>query len=236
MSESQDSPFPPIASRNHTIGLLAIIAVLTWGGAYSVAKHGAGHSHHLGIIYLEMMIQEYLILAYVVWGVRRHGGSLGQLVEGRWTRVWDFGRDVLLAFGFWIGSVMCLAPLIWVLRVNQSANPVRFFTPLSRLELALWVFNSMTAGFCEEIIFRGYLQRQFIAWSGKPALGIILSALVFGGGHAYQGARRTILLAVFGALLGILAYARQSLRPGMMAHAWQDALFGVVNRALMLRH
>ncbi len=236
MSEPQGSTFPPIASRNHTIGLLAIIAILTWGGAYSVAKHGAGRSHHLGIIYLEIMIQQCLILAYVVWGVRRHGGSLGQLIGGRWTRVEDFGRDVLLAIGFWIGSIICMAPLALVLRINHGANPARFFTPLSRLELALWVLNSMTAGFCEEIIFRGYLQRQFIAWSGKPALGIILSALVFGGGHAYQGARRTVLLAAFGAMLGILAYARQSLRPGMMAHAWQDALVGLANRTLMLRH
>ncbi len=68
---------------------------------------------------------------------------------------------------------------------------------------------ALTAGICEEILFRGYLQRQFIAMTGNPALGILLSAVIFGGAHVYQGAKQAILLGVYGAMFGALAY-RQS--------------------------
>jgi hypothetical protein len=36
------------------------------------------------------------------------------------------------------------------------------------------------------------------------------------------------VIAVFGSLFGILAYWRKSTRPGMIAHAWQVAVIGIV--------
>ena len=46
-------------------------------------------------------------------------------------------------------------------------------------------------------------------------VGIALSAVIFGAGHAYQGWRNATLIAVGGALAGALAYWRKSVRPGM---------------------
>ena len=63
--------------------------------------------------------------------------------------------------------------------------------------------------------------------------GILLSAATFGAAHAYQGFRMTILIAVYGAMFGILAYWRGSIRPGMIAHTWQDTLNGVL--AMLMR-
>jgi membrane protease YdiL (CAAX protease family) len=111
--------------------------------------------------------------------------------------------------------------------VDRSVNAVRFLAPQSRVEIILWMLVALTAGFCEETIFRGYLQRQFLALSGKPILGILLSAAAFGVAHAYQGAKRAFILGVYGAMFGILAHRRHSLRPGIMTHAWQDALSGL---------
>jgi uncharacterized protein len=233
MSEPYDSRYQPIASRNHAIGMLAIIAVLTWLGALSVARHTAKPWPHRTWLYLEMMIEEGLILAYVAWGVRREGGSLRQLIGGRWARLWDVGRDVLVALGFWIAALIGMGILGLALRLNRGANPALFLAPRSRTEIVLWVLTSMAAGFSEEIVFRGYLQRQFLAWSGQPVAGILLSAVIFGGSHAYQGAPRAAILAAYGAMLGLLAHRRQSLRPGMIAHAWQDTVFGLTSRFLV---
>ena len=36
-----------------------------------------------------------------------------------------------------------------------------------------------------------------------------------------------IVIGIFGAFFGILAHFRKSLRPGMMAHAFQDSLSGI---------
>jgi hypothetical protein len=43
-----------------------------------------------------------------------------------------------------------------------------------------------------------------------------------------------ILIALYGAMFGILAHWRGSVRPGMIAHAWQDSLSGVT--AAVTRH
>jgi hypothetical protein len=86
---------------------------------------------------------------------------------------------------------------------------------------------SVTAGLCEEFVFRGYLQRQFTALTRNAGLGIALSALVFGVGHLYQGTLQMLVIAIYGAMFGTLAYFRKSLRPCMMAHAWQDTLSGL---------
>jgi len=229
MSEPQAIPSPPVASRIHTIGLLAIIAAWTWFGVITAAKlrANAGPRPPLMVAYWASAIFEWLIVAYVVAGVRRHGGSLRELIGGSWGRARGFWRDVLVAFVFWIVALLCLGALRFALRVNRGVDAVRFVAPQSKVEMITWVVLSLTAGFCEETIFRGYLQCQFLAWSGKPSLGILLSAAVFGLGHVYQGAKQAIIIGVFGALLGILAQRRRSLRPGIMVHAWQDTIFGL---------
>jgi hypothetical protein len=86
---------------------------------------------------------------------------------------------------------------------------------------------ALTGGICEEALFRGYLQRQLIAFTGSVPVGLILSAIVFGAGHAYQGVRSAALIAIYGLMFGLLAEWRKSVRPGMIAHAWQDTLSGL---------
>ena len=59
--------------------------------------------------------------------------------------------------------------------------------PPARLEMFLWILLSVTAGICEETIFRGYLQKQLHAWLKSAPIAVVLSAAAFGAGHIYQG-------------------------------------------------
>jgi membrane protease YdiL (CAAX protease family) len=77
---------------------------------------------------------------------------------------------------------------------------------------------SVTAGICEETIFRGYLRRQ-LAWTRSAPIGVLLSAALFDAGHVYQGARATVAIGLYGLMFAILAEARRNLRPGIMTHA-----------------
>ena len=92
---------------------------------------------------------------------------------------------------------------------------------------------SLTAGFCEELIFRGYLQRQFAALTNSVWAAIVLQGLSFGAAHGYQGWKLMVVIAVYGSLFGVLVQWRRSLRPGMMTHFIQDGLWGVVAGYLM---
>lgn len=100
--------------------------------------------------------------------------------------------------------------------------------PANGREIAAWTLLCLMVGFIEEFIFRGYLQRQFIGWArGSVAAGVCGSAVIFGAAHAYQGARGMVLIAVFGALFGLLAHHRGSLRAGIIAHGWHDWITGL---------
>jgi membrane protease YdiL (CAAX protease family) len=100
--------------------------------------------------------------------------------------------------------------------------------PANGREIAAWALLCLLVGFIEEIVFRGYLQRQFIGWArGGVVVGVLASAIVFGSAHAYQGVRGMVLLTVFGALFSLLALHRGSLRAGIFAHAWHDLIAGL---------
>ncbi len=89
----------------------------------------------------------------------------------------------------------------------------------------------LLVGVAEELVFRGYLQQQFTAWSrGAAAGGVVFSAIMFGAAHGYEGVRAMFLLAVFGALFSLLALFRRNLRAGIFAHSWHDAIAGLTGR------
>ncbi len=70
-----------------------------------------------------------------------------------------------------------------------------------------------SAGFGEEIIFRGYFMRQFVKFFGETkvamVLNIILLACFFGFMHSYQGITGQIVTAIVGAILASIFYLRK---------------------------
>jgi uncharacterized protein len=164
--------------------------------------------------------------------------SLRALINGRWTNLGEFLHDSLYAATLWICALTVLGAGAKVMHLDQAGNldsmrkQLGFLTPGTHLELARWFCSSATAGFCEEIIFRGYLQRQLATFCNSTLIGVLLSAAIFGASHGYEGAARMLLIGIYGLMFGLLAWWRKSLRPGMMAHMWHDAFSGVILRML----
>jgi len=75
--------------------------------------------------------------------------------------------------------------------------------------LVVWA----TAGFGEEIIFRGYFMRQFVKFFGDSKVGIILNivlfACFFGFMHSYQGITGQLVAGFVGSLLALIFYLRK---------------------------
>ncbi len=119
----------------------------------------------------------------------------------------------------------------------EAVRALAQLAPANGREIAAWTLLCLLVGLVEEIVFRGYLQRQFIGWArGHVAAGVLFSAIVFGSAHAYQGARSMVLLTVFGALFSLLALYRRSLRAGIFAHAWHDLIAGLALALLRSSH
>ncbi len=94
--------------------------------------------------------------------------------------------------------------------------------PQTWLEILVWVAVSITAGICEELAFRGFLQRQIHALSGNIVVAVLGQGVVFGMFHAYQGWRNVVVISVLGIMFGMLAAWRKNLRTNIIVHSWAD--------------
>jgi CAAX protease family protein len=235
--ESPPSPFPErrlIAPVWHTAIVLFVLIAASLAGSRGLHPV-TGHSKLPQ--YLSTMTWEWALTVFVYLGIRKRM-KLRDLIGGRWADAGDFLLDVIIAAGFWLAAVAVLGAGAKLMHLDQSGKfdalrrTIGFLIPGTSLELFVWCCVSATAGICEEIIFRGYLQRQFAAATGSMLAGVLLSATVFGAAHGYEGGPRMLLIGVYGLMFGLLAWWRKSLRPGMIAHAWHDAISGAVLRLL----
>ena len=104
------------------------------------------------------------------------------------------------------------------------------FLPENWQELRHFSFVAITAGVCEEIIFRGFCIQYFLAWNQDNLLGtwlaILLPAFLFSVGHVYQGywaVLKTFLMAI---LLGWVFILSQSLWIPILLHFLVDMISG----------
>ncbi|HEY1866296.1 MAG TPA: CPBP family intramembrane glutamic endopeptidase [Candidatus Acidoferrales bacterium] len=217
----------------HTALLIGFFVLMAAGGAalqYGARGRAGLVPHRPAVIplYVSLLVAEWG-LVYYVWkgGLRRTGITLLQFVGGRWDSVRAVFQDLLLAFGIWIlwkGITLSWVRWLW----TGHAASISPLVPRGVAEAVLWVLLSISAGISEEFAFRGYLQRQLRAFTGRPSLALFLQVIVFGIAHGYQGIRACLLIAIYGALLTLLALWRKSLRPGMIAHAWTDIAGGLL--------
>jgi uncharacterized protein len=222
-SESSNSG---VASTWYTVVVLCLMLGISFLGAHFNLSGAFGAHGHVPM-YLLVILTEWLTVALIRLGLRRRGLGLSDLVGGTWVRPVHILRDLGLGIAFFIiVGVLLLQGLTYLLKIDTPES-LREMMPQTWFEMVLWVLMSLTAGFCEEVIFRGFLQRQFAALTRSIIGGILLQAIVFGLSHGYQGWKLMLLISIYGMCFGLLAQWRRSLRPGMFAHALEDALGGL---------
>ena len=221
VAQSASDRYPQVASPVHTILVLAVLGGWSFWHKISAEELSVAANPNRIRFYLETVVYEWLLFVLVV---ARPSSSFSEIIGVSFSQVL---LDIGIAVAFWIVAALLLWIFGWLLRVAALGRNVSML-PQRCIELTVWIALSITAGICEETIFRGYLQRQFMALTKSAPVGILLSAATFGAAHAYQGSRMMILIALYGAMFGILAYWRGTVRPGMISHAWQDSLNGVL--------
>lgn len=100
--------------------------------------------------------------------------------------------------------------------------------PRTPHEKSIFAGLSVTAGICEELVFRGFLIHTITAASGSIALATVLSTVVFGWMHTYQGVKGAVGAGVLGAILAVPVLVTGSILPSAVAHAAIDVLAGIV--------
>jgi uncharacterized protein len=107
--------------------------------------------------------------------------------------------------------------------------------PVNFLEYLPYSALAITAGVCEEFVYRGFAIAAF-SKTGLPSwLVVIISAILFGLAHAYQGRGGIISTGIFGVLLAIGRLEFDSLIPVMMWHAGLDLAAGIAAPKYLLK-
>jgi len=244
----------PIAPVWHTLLLIAGIAVLSIEGARELSgpNAAAANSNKLST-YATTVAAQLLMLGWVYFGMRLRKIPFRTLFGDLSGGIKSFFLDLGIAAMFWMSSLIVLmtAAVAWLITdaaihhrplippggkaappdpaQQQLVHTLTALAPSNGREIAAWALVCIMAGLIEELIFRGYFQRQFRAWSrGAIAGGVVFSALMFGAAHGYQGVRNMVMLTIFGGLFSLLAVFRRNLRAGMFAHAWHDFVVGLL--------
>ena len=227
----------PIAPVWHTLLLAVGVLAVSILGLRMRAHSATLATRHLRE-YLLTLAWEWSLALAVLWGLSLRRIRLRTLL-GPWPtggKAWL--EDTKFALAFWAASALLLSLAGMLLKLAHFDLPqgtIAALAPANLGELLLFLALSLSAGFCEELLFRGYFQQQFARLAhGRLRVGIAASALLFGCAHLYEGAAGVILITIFGVMFSLLARNRGSLRPGMIAHAWHDALSGLV--LFLLQH
>ncbi len=217
--ETEDFP-----SNWRSVAIVTTVLIVIAIAANSAAHAGGGNPDRLRI-YLSAMAAEWGGVYYIRHVARSRGSSLGALIGG----VWSLGsvvRDILIAAGFWV--VVRIVLFGTQMLVHPTTAVTNNLLPQTPLESIVWVALAITAGTCEELMFRGFLQRQLLTLTRSAVLAITAQAALFGLTHLYQGWRPVVSITIYGLLAGVLAHWRRNLRPGIIAHAWQDVAAGLL--------
>jgi uncharacterized protein len=225
VSTTADSVTGPIAPWWHTMLVLAPLAVSSVASWY---QHGFPNANLPDMSsrlsgYFTVLAEEWFIVLLIWLALRRRGLSFGTLVSSRWQTPAEFFKDLGLAVGFLVVAI----PLVGFLAHLIGGSTVANITPKTGFELTVFLALGATAAFAEELIFRGYLIRQFHAWTSSRVFAVILQGVIFGLAHGFYHSRMLVIM-VEGCLLGALVTWRKSLRPAMLAHGLQDDLLGLL--------
>ncbi|GHE13053.1 CPBP family intramembrane glutamic endopeptidase [Klenkia taihuensis] len=196
--------------------------------------------------YLRLLVLEWgLSLLVLVVFLAAPDVDAGQ-VGLRWPQAWPG----------WITSAACLLLLAFVVVSTRALRsgalaaaapaptgrhgepPVQStvaLLPRSGAERRLFAVVGVTAGVCEEWLYRGFFLAVVAAVApGLPSgVLVVVAAVAFGAAHAYQGAGGVLLTGVLGGVFAALYLQTGSLLLPVLLHAAVDLRFLLVPTAAL---
>jgi membrane protease YdiL (CAAX protease family) len=146
---------------------------------------------------------------------------------------WEYYVVVPVVALFTAAIVLPYATVLWMWanhkpRKHASAELLQkisyaYLFPATRTERRWWIVVALTAGICEEILFRGFLMYYlFTKFGQSAAFAVVGSCVVFGLQHLYQGGKGVVTTALIGAIFALSFALSGSLLLPIILHALTD--------------
>lgn len=168
-------------------------------------------------------------IVIVLWiSTGRSWATLGVVPSRGWRLVVGMGIVALVA-------LFVARQLARVRRLSESRRAalrnrltdVASFLPRTLAERRWFAILSVTAGVCEELLYRGYLTWLVASYVGLPG-AVVIVMIVFGMAHAYQGGRGFLNAAAFSLAMSSIVVLTGWLIPAMIVHALIDLNSGEI--------
>ncbi len=203
--------------------LLARREMAALRNALSRGDLGARLRVYRGTMISEWIMTIVLLAAWVLLGRSLDAIGLVPRVAG-WQ--WLAMAVTLIATGaFAINTLRSIGDSDKLADVRAELGVLSLLAPHTPVEERRFTWLSVTAGICEEILYRGLLMTSLATAFGLwPA--VVLSSLVFGMGHTYQGAGGVLRTALVGLVMALVVVFTGSLIAAMVMHVVIDITQG----------
>ncbi len=228
------SPQPitaPLAPRWHTALIVSLILLVATLGTIMQMRGqlttAPPPNSRITLGYLPTILVSWVMAIYC-FRIGRPKSALRELIGRTWTSAKRALVDIAIGLSFLI--FIDASETIFAIFSHAVDNPaLAALLPHSTIEKIVWVGVAFSAGFCEEIIYRGYMRTQFTGFFRSKAIGVILQGVLFGLAHGEQGIATAIRFGIYGILFGVIAESRQSLLPGIVCHFVLDLSSGFLH-------
>jgi len=189
----------------------------------------------------QRMMARWLISSFIMFGVSaaivlllawRYVALLLAAVDSLPPAHWLAGlvsaTGELIPIGFLILAAVIVIGMVVTLFLARTSSEIptigdiSSLLPRNRAELYFGAALSVNAGLVEELLFRLALPALIFGATGSAVAAVVLSVLLFGGLHIYQGLPGIIGSTVIGALLMLLYLASGSIVLPIIVHALID--------------
>src|SRR6266705_3239356 len=180
------------------------------------------------VLYASTIAFQWLSVAVVAWRAWARGYTASQFG----LTIQDPSKVIAASI---VGAVT-IAALQWLNLRRVGRLPIESrgalqpiaerILPQSTVELLPYLALAITAGLCEEFLYRGFAMAALLHVGLQAWAVVLLSSVLFGLAHSYQGRGGIVMTLLIGLLLGTSRIAYGSLVPAIFWHSAVDVVAG----------
>lgn len=180
-------------------------------------------------LYISTIVFQWVATGIAAWRAWAHGWTkldlgLASFTDGRIIAGGILGAGIIAVVQWFNLRRMGRLPLPSRGRLQALAERV---LPQKRGEMLVFLALALTAGCCEEFLYRGFALAAF-SRAGWPIWSAVLaSAILFGLAHLYQGRGGAVGTSILGIVFGTARILYGSIGPAVFWHATVDIVAGI---------
>jgi membrane protease YdiL (CAAX protease family) len=188
-------------------------------------------------LYASTIAFQWFAVALVAWRAWAHGFTAFQLG----LTIHDRSRILVAS----IVGAATIAALQWLNLRRVGRIPVEArgslqalaerILPQSTVELLPYLALAITAGLCEEFLYRGFAMAVLVHVGLQTWAVVLISSVLFGLAHSYQGRGGIVMTLLIGTILGTSRIAYDSLVPAIFWHSAVDVVAGTAGPRYLTR-